>query len=154
MTNNGTDYEENLQQFWWWLDWSRVGHFGFKTSRFWNFSIFWMVSDSAWKNLISKKVPDPVSKIFVSEKVLDSASSKFGIGKRFGFGFIHILNILGVVLVVKLLRFGIKKRLVVEKSIGFNIKQNLVSKKLLDSGYHHTLDWRWLNWRCWYIMGG
>ena len=53
---------------------------GFETSRFRNFSIFLVVSDSVSKNLVSKKVSD-------------SVSEKFGIGKSFGFGIVQILGI-------------------------------------------------------------
>ena len=41
----------------------------------------------------------------VSEKVSDSVSKKFGIGKSFGYSFVQILGILGDVSVSKLLGF-------------------------------------------------
>ena len=55
---------------------SKVWRFGFKTSRFQNFSIFLWSRIRYRKNLVSKKVSDSVSKKFGIEK-----SIGFGIGK-------------------------------------------------------------------------
>ena len=88
--------------------------FGFETSRFRNFSIFLVVSDSVSKNFgIEKSIGFGIVKIWyrkkyriryrknlVSEKVSDSVSEKFGIGKKFrilfrsDFGYRHTLHLL------------------------------------------------------------
>ena len=99
------------------------------------FSIFWIVSDS-----VSKKIG--------IEKLSDSVSKKIGIGRRFGFGFVQILGILGDVSVSKLFHFldsfgfGIekiccrkkyriwyRKNLLLKKSIGFGIEKIWYQKK-------------------------
>ena len=74
--------------------------------RFRNFSIFLVVSDSVSKKIWrKKKYRIWYRKNLVSEKVSDSVSEKFGIGKKFGFSFVQILGILGDVSVSKLLGF-------------------------------------------------
>ena len=73
---------------------------GFET-----FLFFWWFRIRYRKNMVSKKYRIRNCKNLVSEKVSDSISEKFGIGKSFGFGFVQILGILGDVSVSKLLGF-------------------------------------------------
>jgi len=96
-------------------------------------------------------------KNLVSEKVSDSVSEKFGIGKSFGFSIIQILGILGDVsfskvlgietfpffrwfriryrknLVSKKVSDSVSKKFSIEKSIGFGIGKIWYRKKVSDS---------------------
>ena len=127
------------------------------TFRFRNFSIsklFHFLDGFGFgieKNWYQKKYRIRYRKNLVSEKVSDSVSKKFGIGKSFGFGFVQISGISGDVSVSKLLGFKTFPffrwfRIGNEKIIGFVIeriryrkkhriryRKNLVSEKVLDS---------------------
>ena len=79
-------------------------------------------------------------KNLVSVKVSDSVSKKFGIGKSFGFGFVHILGILGDVSVStsrfrnfsisKMVSDSASKKFGIDKSIGFGIVKIWYRKKI------------------------
>ena len=69
-------------------------------------------------------------KNLVSEKVSDSVSKKFGIGKQFGFGFVQILGILGDVSVSKFLGF---ETFLFFRWFWIRYRKNLVSEKVSDS---------------------
>ena len=117
----------------------KLQHFGFETSRFRNFSMFFLWYRYRFrKKLVSKKVSVSVSKIF-------------GIGKSFGIGFEKIWY-------RKKYRYWYRKNFGIEKSIGIGIGKKLVLKKVsvsvskkigigkkyryrfrLDFGFRHTL---------------
>ena len=109
---------------------------GFKTSRFWNFSIFLIVSDSVQiKFGIEKSMGFGIKKIWYRKKY------RFRYGKMFRFGFVQIWGILGDVSVSKLLDFNTFPlfrwyRIRYQKNIRFNIKfcfkkvSELVSEKV------------------------
>ena len=76
--------------------------------------------------MVAKKYRIRYRKDLVSEKVSDSVSKIFGIGKSFGYGFVQILVILGDVSVLKLLGF---ETFTFFRWFWFQYRKNLVSKK-------------------------
>ena len=79
-------------------------HFGFETSWFRNFSMFFL-----WYRYRFRK-------FLVSEKVLVSVSKKFGIGKSIGIGFEKIL-------VSKKVLVSVSKIFGIDKSIGLGFEK-------------------------------
>ena len=70
-----------------------VWHFGFKTSRFRNFSIFWMVSVSVSKNFgIEKSIGIGFENFWYRKKYRYRFRKKMVSEKSFGFGFVQILG--------------------------------------------------------------
>ena len=106
---------------WWhegvWFVWSRVWHFGFETSRFRNFSIFFDGIGIGFGNFWYRK-KYRFRKKLVSEKVSVSVSKIFGIGKSIGIGFEKFWY-------RKKYRYRFRKKLVSEKSFGFGFVQIL-----------------------------
>ena len=110
---------------------TRVWHFGFKTSRFWNFSTFFMVSVSVLENFGIKKVSVSVSLRFGIKKNISISCDKFWYRKKYRYWFRKDL-------VLKSIWIGVKTKLVLE-SIGIGFKK-YQSKKVLDfSGYKLVL---------------
>ena len=125
----------------------------FSVSKLFNFfSGFGFGIEKFWYR---KKYRIRYRKNLVSEKVSDSVSLKFGIGKSFGLGFVQILGILGEVSVSKQLGFEIfpffgwfriryRKNLVSTKISDSVSKKFGIAKKIWirfrsDFGYRHTL---------------
>ena len=80
-----------------WHRWNRVWRFGFETSRFRNFSICWMVSDSVSKKFgIEKSIGFGIGKIWYRKKYRiryrkNLVSEKFRIRFRSDLGYRHTL---------------------------------------------------------------
>ena len=91
---------------------SRVWHFGFETSRFRNFSIFFDgIGIGFEKFWYRKKYRYRFRKILVSKKVSVSVSKKIGIEKSIGIGFETFLCFL-------IVSVSVSKNFGIDKSIG------------------------------------